>query len=61
MAGQAEGYRIKLIPIEEAEKGEDVFRADTIEEIQAWIDEWLKLAPVPFAVVVMPRQDAAAA
>lgn len=59
MKGQ-QGYRVKLIEVEEAENNEEVFRASTIEEVQAWIGEWMR-EPIDLAVIVLPPKEAHAA
>jgi hypothetical protein len=58
MKGQ-QGYRVRLIEIEEAEDSESVFEADTLEEVQAWLGEWMR-EPIALAVVVLPPKEASA-
>lgn len=59
MKGQ-QGYRVKLVEIEEAERNEEVFRADTMDEVQAWLKEWMG-EPIDLAVVILPPKEAEAA
>lgn len=58
--GPQRGYRAKLSEIEDVEFNEDVFECDSLDEIQAWIGEWMK-EPIDLAVIVLPPKEASAA